>query len=125
MTIPVAFIIEDDRKLANIFSIVVQQAGFEAEIIAEGQDALTRLADTIPSLIVLDLHLPKCSGEEILQQIKADERLAEVKIILATADALRAERLRAEVDLALLKPIDPLQLRSLATRLRPPSAHIA
>ena len=119
MTKPLALVIEDNKKLADIFSIAVQRAGFKTEIIAEGRQALTRLAEIIPTLILLDLHLPHYSGEEILQHIKADERLGQVKIILTTADASRADFLENNVDLVLLKPIEPLQLMVLATRLRP------
>jgi CheY-like chemotaxis protein len=118
---PLALIIEDDQKLADIFSLSMQAAEFQTEIVANGQAALTRLAEIVPAVVVLDLHLPQVSGEKILQQIREDERLAQkTRVMLATADALMAEELRGEADLVLLKPISPAQLRDLAARLRPP-----
>jgi CheY-like chemotaxis protein len=116
---PLALIIEDDQKLADIFSLSLQAAEFLTEIVANGQIALTRLAEIVPAVVVLDLHLPHVSGEKILQQIRGDKRLAQTRIMLATADALMAEELRGEADLVLLKPISPTQLRDLAARLRP------
>lgn len=120
MNKPLALIIEDDQKLADIFSLSLQAAEFETEIAADGQTALSRLAEIIPAVVILDLHLPQVSGEKILKKIRADERLAQTRVMLATADAFMAEGLRADADLVLLKPISPTQLRDLAARLRPP-----
>lgn len=118
MTHPLALIIEDDPKLADIFSLALKSAEFETEIVSDGNQALTWLANKTPSIIVLDLHLPYVSGKEILRQIQADDRLANTRVMLATADALMADSLREEVDLVLLKPISVSQLRDLAARLR-------
>jgi two-component system cell cycle response regulator DivK len=120
MANPLALIIEDDPKLATIFARALQMAEFDPEIAQDGKVALSRLAVTIPAVVVLDLHLPYVSGLEILRQIRADERLNQTHVILATADALMAENLRQEADLVLLKPISFSQLRDLASRLRPP-----
>ena len=120
MANPVALIIEDDESLATVFSMALQMAGFETEIARSGNVALTRLAETTPELILLDLHLPHVAGQDILRQIRAEERLASTWVILATADAIMAEGLRGEADLVLLKPISVTQLRDLAKRLFPP-----
>ncbi|MBN1991914.1 MAG: response regulator transcription factor [Anaerolineae bacterium] len=119
MANPLAFIIEDDDKLATIFAEALRMAEFETEVVQDGHTALTRLANTTPAVVVLDLHLPHVSGQEILQQIRGDERLAKTRIILATADALMAEHLRQKADLVLIKPISFSQLRDLSARLRP------
>ena len=120
MTNPVALIIEDDESLSTVFSMALQMAGFETEIARSGNVALTRLAEITPELILLDLHLPHVAGQDILRQIRAEERLASTWVILATADAIMAEGLRGEADLVLLKPISVTQLRDLAKRLFPP-----
>ena len=115
---PLALVIEDDQKLADIFAQALIVAGFETEIIGDGQAALERLAISIPALVVLDLQLPSVSGDKILQRIRADERLARTRVLLATADDRLAERLRKDSDMVLLKPISFSQLRDLAARLR-------
>jgi len=114
---PLALVIEDDPEQQKIFSQAIKMAGFSVEVIDDGEKAMQRLAEVTPHLIVLDLHLPTISGDEILRRIRADERLASVSVILATADPLLAETLSAESDLVLLKPISFIQLRDLATRL--------
>jgi CheY-like chemotaxis protein len=94
-------------------------ADFETEIIQNGREALNRLSEVVPALVVLDLHLPEVAGKDIFEQIKADERLVKTRVMLATADPLLAESLRAGVNLVLLKPISFNQLRDLASRFRP------
>ena len=115
---PLALVIEDDPEQQKIFSKAVEMAGFSVEIIGDGDEAIQRVDEVIPSLIVLDLHLPGTSGDEILHHIRAQERLASVSVILATANPLLAESLSAESDLILLKPISFIQLRDLAIRMR-------
>ncbi len=119
MNPPLALIIEDDSKLSNIFSLTLQSAEFNTEVALDGQVAMKRLANLIPDIILLDLHLPHISGIDILRRIKSDDRLAKTKVMVATADALLAEELQDEADLILLKPISTSQLRDLAVRFRP------
>lgn len=117
MSNPFALIVEDDYDLSIIFSQALNGAGFETEIIRSGDTALARLAVTTPDMVVLDLHLPHAAGTEILRNIRADGRLAETRVIVATADPRLAEPIREEADLVLIKPISFSQLRDLAARL--------
>lgn len=112
-----ALIVEDETDLAIIFSKALQEAGFETQIVRAGDTALMWLSSTTPQVVVLDLHLPRVSGEEVLEQIRADERLTTTKVIIATADPRMAETLQDSADLVLLKPIGFSQLRDLAARL--------
>lgn len=110
-------IVEDDTKLADIFSITLRSIGLAVECAADGQIALARLAESVPDLVVLDLHLPHTTGPEILAYMRGEARLAHVPVILATADDRLAEDVREQVNILLLKPVSPQQLRLFATRL--------
>ena len=112
-----ALVIEDDPEQQSIFTKAIEMAGFSVEPIGDGRQAINRLDEITPSLIILDLHLPGVSGDEILRYIRADERLASVSVILATADPLLADSLHDQSDLILLKPVSFIQLRDLAIRL--------
>ncbi len=118
MSNPLALIVEDDYDLSNIFAQALQAAGFETQIFRTGDAALVRLSSTKPDVVVLDLHLPRVAGMDILRQIRADPRLAETRVIVATADDRQAEALQDEADLVLVKPISFSQLRDLAARLK-------
>jgi len=117
MTVPAVLIVEDDAKLAEIFALTLQTIGFGSECIADGAAALARLAEVVPDIILLDLHLPKVDGVTVLQQIRADARLAKTRVILATADEQLAQTIEDQADLVLLKPVSPEQLGRLVARL--------
>ena len=118
MTQPLVMIIEDDPQLSQIFSVALETQ-FDIEAIGDGKTALERLDEAVPDIVVLDLHLPGSSGADILAKIRGEARLAHVKVILATADARQADLLTNEADIVLLKPVSPVQLRAMATRLHP------
>jgi len=117
MTKPLAFIIEDDPQLSNIYTITLSE-NFETEAITDGDQALARLAEVVPHLIVLDINLPGASGAQILQSIRADSRFDSTRVILATANPRQANELQDKADVILLKPISITQLRDFAERLK-------
>jgi DNA-binding response OmpR family regulator len=108
-----ALIVEDDKDAAFIFAKALQDAGFECEIVRAGDKALMRLAGPVPAIVVLDLDLPGVPGEAILHQLRADVRLDETCVIVATAYPDLATNLKGEADLVLLKPVGYSQLRDL------------
>jgi two-component system response regulator len=115
---PQALIIEDHEDSGIIFANALQEAGFDVEVIRSGDTALTWLAGTTPAAVVLDLELPRVPGAEILRQIRADARLANTHVIIATAFPDIAADLEDEADLVLIKPIGYSQLRDLANVCR-------
>ena len=115
-----ALIIEDDQDLAAIFAEALRGIDFEVENVTDGMQARERLANAdAPFLILLDMHLPRVSGQELLKTIKNDGRFAGTWTIITTADARLAEDFRDQVDFALIKPILFGQLKDLASRLKP------
>lgn len=116
---PVALIVEDHEDHTIIFKSALEMAGFETEVVMDGESAQKRLSETVPDVVILDLHIPKVSGETILHQMRADERFAETRVVVTTADQARAELLGTEADLLLVKPVSFAQLRALAETLVP------
>ncbi len=118
MNTPLALVIEDDRDLSQIFSQALRSAGFAVETVNTATDAITWLSTSTPQVITLDLHLQQTRGDEILNHIRAEPRLAETNVILTTADAALADELREQADYVLIKPISFTQLRDLSARLK-------
>jgi DNA-binding response OmpR family regulator len=118
---PLALIVEDSQTQAIILAEALQAAGFEAEIITDGDTALARLASVVPDIVVLDLHLPGVPGIDVLRHIRAEARLAKTRVIVVTIESQSAAVIQDEADLVLLKPVDFAQLRDLAARLGPTS----
>jgi CheY-like chemotaxis protein len=116
---PLAYIVEDNLDSVTIFQGALEMAGYEVETAMDGALAQKRLAEIVPDLIILDLHMPNVSGDILLKQVHSDERLENTRVFLATADANMASHLRDQAELVLLKPIGFSQLKELAERFRP------
>lgn len=115
---PFALIVEDDRDIAALFRHVLDIAGYHTEIEMHGKEALKHLDSVRPDIVLLDLHLPGVSGVQILERMRADERLQSVPVVVITAYARDADSLPVEPDLILLKPVNLDQLSNLVQRLR-------
>lgn len=119
MSLPLALILEDDPKLAELYETVLKQCQYEPRIIDSGRDAQKSLETLSPALILLDIHLPYVSGMDLLKQIQADERFKETTTIVMTADLYTAKDLDGKVEYVLLKTHGIARLRDIATRIRP------
>ena len=115
---PFALIVEDDRDISALFRHVLDIAGYHTEIILDGKEAITRLNSVRPDIVLLDLHLPGVSGTQILEHVRAEERLKSVPVVVITGYARDAESLPVEPDLVLMKPVNLEQLSNLVQRLR-------
>ena len=113
MSRPLALVIEDHEDHTIIFDNALAMAGFETEVIMDGALAQKRLSETVPAVVVLDLHLPKVSGQTLLDQIRSDARLAETKVVVITADEAFVEDKLRGADLVLIKPVSFSYLRSV------------
>ena len=115
MNLPLAFILEDDPKLAELYETVLKQCEYETQIIDSGKAAQKRLQELTPDLIVLDIHLPYVSGMELLKQIQTDKRFNDTLVIVMTADLYTAKELESQVEHVILKTHGVTQLRRLAS----------
>ena len=79
-----AFVIEDDEDLSEIFGQALTAANYEVEIIRDGAVAQWRLEKALPLVVILDMHIPHVSGVTLLKQIQADARLAATRVVVAT-----------------------------------------
>lgn len=117
-TKPIALVIEDNADQNLVFTMALNKAGYATESLHNGTDAQQRLKEVVPHIVVLDLRMPDMDGNIILAQIRKDERLSKVNVILATADAAFADALESQADLVLLKPVSFSQLSDLANRFK-------
>src|SRR5512139_3841562 len=118
MNAKTALIVEDEGDLATLFAEALQAAHYETEIINNGLTASARLAEIVPDLVLLDLHLPGVRGASLLEQIRNDSRLTSTIVIIASADPHSVRTIEMQADLALVKPITFTQLRDLGLRFQ-------
>jgi DNA-binding response OmpR family regulator len=77
-------IVEDDMALAKLYSTELELAGYTVVHVAEGTGAVAAIKQNNPALVLLDIMLPGKNGLEILQDIRDDEAVSTVKVIMLT-----------------------------------------
>jgi DNA-binding response OmpR family regulator len=113
MNRPAALIIEDDPQLGKIYKTALEQAGFQTDLDSTGKSFPDSISASIPTLILLDIHLPFASGKEILSQLRSDVRLADTTFIIATADLFLAKSVEKLADFVLIKPVSVARLMKI------------
>jgi DNA-binding response OmpR family regulator len=101
-------LVEDDTYISHVFERALKNAGHETEIKLDGESAWEALstATMLPSVILLDLTLPKMSGTELLAKIRADKRFEHTPVAVLTnafTAGLEKELLAAGANLYLVK----------------------
>jgi len=75
-------LIEDDPFLIDIYTTKLNKAGFSIEVATGGKEGLSKIKEKKPNLLLLDIVLPQIDGWEILKEIKADEKLKDLKVVI-------------------------------------------
>lgn len=106
-------IVEDDHSLGEALQEILAMSNAHTELIKDGKVAQTRLKEIVPDLVILDIFLPNVHGDVLLKQIRNDPRLHATRVVIASADKVRAEATRHLADMVLVKPINYDQLDEL------------
>src|SRR6202522_1540729 len=115
---PLVLVVEDEAALATLLRYNLEKQGFRVEEAGDGQEALTRIAESQPDLVLLDWMLPVISGIEVCRQIRRRTSTRELPIIMVTArtedqDAVRG--LNTGADDYITKPFN---MEALLARMR-------
>ncbi|MGC9522806.1 MAG: response regulator transcription factor [Anaerolineae bacterium] len=104
-------VVDDDRRLLKMLERTLIYEGFEVATAEDGQEALDRVYEGQPDVIVLDWMLPKLDGIGVLEALRSGED--DTPILMLTArDAVqyRVEGLERGADDYLIKPFEPIEL---------------
>jgi len=119
-------VVEDDPDLVALMEVILQDAGYRVSTATDGFEALARIEAEMPSLILLDMRMPRMNGWEFAGEFRTRwDRSCPIVVVTAAENArLRAEEIGA--DGWLEKPFDLEDVVRLVERhLGPPSAPAA
>jgi two-component system, OmpR family, response regulator RegX3 len=112
---PFVLVVEDERPLAETIAYSLEQEGMRAEIATDGERGLERFRSRTPSLVILDLMLPKLSGLDVCRLIRAEST---VPILIVTAKDSEADKV-AGLELGADDYVTkPFSMRELVSRVR-------
>ena len=114
-------VIEDEPYIRQILKVQLESAGYGVATAENGQQGLNAIKADRPDLVLLDLMMPDMDGWEVYQQIKADEILREIPVVVVTAKAQSIDKVLglhiAKVDDYITKPFGPQELLESVEKL--------
>ncbi len=99
-------IVDDTPDIVKLLEFLLMKMGFAVASAGTGLPVLEKMRQQPPDLVLLDLHLPDCSGVDICKAIKADPVLRSIPVILMSAseETIRKHQLEAKADGLMIKP---------------------
>lgn len=110
---PSILVVDDEPEVIDIIEFNLKQAGYDVMQAAHGSEALQKVRERLPNLIILDLMLPEIDGLEICKLLRRNEVTASIPIIMLTARAAEIDRvlgLELGADDYVTKPFSPREL---------------
>ena len=106
--------IEDEPEMIELIKLILGRRTFELTGAVGGREGLETIRQVKPDLVLLDLMMPDMDGWEVYQQMKADEDLSDIPVIVVTAKAQSIDKVLglhiAKVDDYVTKPFGPQEL---------------
>jgi two-component system alkaline phosphatase synthesis response regulator PhoP/two-component system response regulator VicR len=112
--------VDDEKHIVRLIQVNLERAGYEVVTAFDGVEALKKVAEERPDLIVLDVMMPQMDGFETLKNLKANPQTRDIPVIMLTAKAQDADVFRgwqSGVDCYLTKPFNPLELLTFVKRI--------
>ena len=106
-------IVDDEPNIVISLEFLMKKEGFEIAVANDGEEALAKVASFAPDLILLDVMMPKKSGFEVCEALRADPANANLQIVMLTAkgrDTEVAKGLAIGADAYVTKPFSTKEL---------------
>jgi DNA-binding response OmpR family regulator len=123
-TKPSILLIDDETAITENLAPFLSRSGFEVTVASNGEEALQKVAEDHPNLLVLDVLMPRLDGREVLRQLRQGGNWTPILLLTQVGEASeRAMALEEGADDYLNKPFDPHELvariRAVLRRARP------
>ncbi|QID18898.1 response regulator [Nitrogeniibacter mangrovi] len=106
-------IADDEENIVISLEFLMKREGFEVLVASDGEEALARIRNDAPDLVLLDVMMPKKSGFDVCQEVRADPAIADTRILMLTAkgrDTEVAKGLALGADAYMTKPFSTKEL---------------
>ena len=111
--VPLVMVVDDSLTMRKVTGRVLERHNFEVTVARDGVEALERLEERVPDLMLLDIEMPRMDGYELATAMKADPRFKDVPIVMITSrtgDKHRQRAMELGVQRYMGKPYQELDL---------------
>jgi len=102
-------LVDDDTHMITFLSAVLQDNGYAVMSASNGSEGLKLLKETLPDLLILDVMMPKKSGFTLFKQIRRDDELKELPVLMLTGVAQSLQEMDEESEDTMARPQDNLR----------------
>jgi len=103
-------LIEDDQTMLSLLHTLLEMEGFEVHELEHFSNIVKDIKQVKPDALLMDIHLEEIDGLEILEQVKADKELKDLKVIMSSGMDFSHQSLEKGANDFLLKPYMPDEL---------------
>ncbi|MEM6415738.1 MAG: phosphate regulon transcriptional regulator PhoB [Pseudomonadota bacterium] len=119
-------LVEDEAAIVTLLEYNLGKEGFDVSVAIDGEEAILKISESQPDIVILDWMLPKISGIEVCRQLRSKPQTRNIPVIMLTARSEEADRIRGleqGADDYLTKPFSTSELiarvRAVLRRIRP------
>jgi len=112
--------VDDEKHIVRLVQVNLERQGYEVVCAHDGKEALQKVDEERPDLVVLDVMMPYMDGFEVLQNMRRNPATRDIPVIMLTAKAQDADVFKgwqSGVDCYLTKPFNPMELLSFVKRI--------
>lgn len=104
---PLVLVVEDEPGIASILSAYLERDGLRTRVAQDGEEALQLFRQLRPDLVLLDIHLPKVDGVDVLRVIRNEGQVPVIMVTALAGDVDKLLALRMGADDYVVKPFNP------------------
>jgi CheY-like chemotaxis protein/signal transduction histidine kinase len=115
-------VVDDDPLVQHLLRGQLEQEGFRVLVAVDGVEGLTMARESRPHVIILDIHLPRLDGWQVLAELKSDPALVNIPVVILSVEEQRARAFSFGACEYLVKPIEADRLLNVVRRAVQPGA---
>ena len=120
----VVLVVDDEPYILRSLSFVLEREGYTVVTAADGEAGLRKIRELRPALVFLDIMLPRRNGYEVCAEVKGDQDLADIHIVMLSAKGQQIDRERGMLGGAneyMTKPFSPREIVQYVRNIIPRS----
>lgn len=113
-------VVDDVPSELEMIGRILKKAGMEVVVATNGEEAIARIQETAPDLVILDVVMPRMNGFEVIRELRGDRKTSKLPVVFCSQKNTEIDKtwgMDLGADAYITKPVDPQQLVNIVERL--------